>query len=147
MKIALLHNHYDKEHLAAVEKEMKKLGPPIIRVLDLGFDNLVQALEGTHRLRAAEKLGFTPILEYVEPHQTINKLDLDTDSDPNECVDTLGDYENYTVTIQDGEIVPNKAEYLSVEEMRVVLINNDWNEADVNEMADWELYDAVNDED
>ena len=65
MQIALVHHHYDKQHLAEVIEQMKILGAPTIRVVDLGEDRY-QALEGYHRLRACEELGISPELEIVD---------------------------------------------------------------------------------
>jgi len=99
MKIVLLHNHYDESHLEVVIEEMKVLGAPTIRVYDLGFDGLVQAIEGCHRLRACEALGIEPNLEFVDgecPLADIDGLDVDTCA---EKVCELGDWENYSIEV------------------------------------------------
>lgn len=98
--IVLLHNHYDQEKLDAVIGIMETMGPPTIRVYDLGFDNLVQAVEGCHRLRACEHLGIQPILEYIDADAKISGLCLD-DGNGAETVAELGDWENYTITEDD----------------------------------------------
>ena len=65
MQIRLVHAHYSAAHLDAVAAQMRQLGPPTIRAVDLG-EGQYAALEGCHRLRAALELGLTPILELVE---------------------------------------------------------------------------------
>ena len=97
MRIALLHNHYDQEHLNKVVEEMKTMGAPKIKVLDLGFDDMAQALEGSHRLRAAEILGITPEFEWIGEDELVADLDLDVDCDEGATVSELGDYENYQI--------------------------------------------------
>ena len=107
-KIALLHNHFDTDHLDAVVADMKTLGAPTIRVLDLGFDCLYQALEGSHRLRACEILGVTPILDCVGSDETVASLNLDFDNGRNSQdvgVAEIGDWENYQIVIEDGVLV------------------------------------------
>ena len=80
MKIVLIHNHYDAVHLDQVKAEMKKLGAPVIRVYDLGFDDLYQAIEGCHRLRACEALGIAPKIDVIDRETEINDLEnLDVD--------------------------------------------------------------------
>ena len=66
MRIALVHNHYDKSHLEAVKKEMVKKGAPVIHAVWMECFGHWQALEGCHRLRAAKELGLTPEIEEVE---------------------------------------------------------------------------------
>ena len=66
MKIALVHNHYDKEHLAAVIEEMKVIGAPVIKAVWMEVYNHWAALEGCHRIRAAKALGLTPEIDEVE---------------------------------------------------------------------------------
>lgn len=94
MRVALLHNHHNEQVLLGVIAEMMELGAPTIKVLDLGFDNMVQALEGCHRLRAAEILGLQPEWVWVDGQDTVGDLGLDYDCDPDTTVDQLGDYEN-----------------------------------------------------
>lgn len=102
--IVLLHNHFDAAHLEAVKAEMLTKGAPTIRVYDLGFDNLCQAIEGCHRLRACEALGITPNLEYVDADADLDSLDgLDVDAGTVEKVCELGDWENYAISEDDIE--------------------------------------------
>lgn len=61
-----LHDYYRPEHLEHVVAEMRRRGPPVLRAYhdinaDGGFD-MWHAAEGTHRLRAAKRLGLTPVL-------------------------------------------------------------------------------------
>jgi len=66
MKIALVHNHYDEAHLAAVIEEMKTLGAPVIKAVWMECYGHYAALEGCHRIRAAKALGLVPEIEDVE---------------------------------------------------------------------------------
>jgi len=62
------HNHYDKEHLEDVIVQMKLLGRPTLRAVHYNYRNKYTkqyayswiALEGTHRIRAAHRLGLVP---------------------------------------------------------------------------------------
>lgn len=65
MRIQLVHDHYDADHLAAVTAEMRERGAPTIRAVDTG-DGTYAALEGSHRLRAAVALGLEPEIDEVE---------------------------------------------------------------------------------
>jgi len=100
-QIVLLHNHFDSAHLAAVIGEMKKMGPPTVRAYDLGFGGLIQAVEGCHRLRACEDLGIAPVIEIVQPEETVGDLELDADVHPDTSVQELGDWENYAIDLSD----------------------------------------------
>jgi hypothetical protein len=66
MEIALVNNHYDKEHLEAVKKEMLILGAPKIHAVWMECYDLWAALEGCHRIRAAKSLGLIPEIIEVE---------------------------------------------------------------------------------
>lgn len=66
MKIALVHDHYDEAHLAAVIEEMKTLGAPAIKAVWMECYDHWAALEGCHRIRAARELGLVPRIEEVE---------------------------------------------------------------------------------
>lgn len=62
MKVVPLHRYFSPDHLVHVTEEMKQRGSPRIRAF---WDNLSErwyAMEGTHRLRAAVRLGMTPIM-------------------------------------------------------------------------------------
>ena len=66
MKIALVSNYYNEKHLQEVTEEMKTLGAPKIHAVWMEcYDHWV-ALEGCHRLRAAQQLGLTPEIIEVE---------------------------------------------------------------------------------
>ena len=58
--IALVHDHYDQEHLNEVKKQMLTLGAPKIKAVWMECYNMYAALEGCHRIRAAKELGLTP---------------------------------------------------------------------------------------
>ena len=98
-QIVFLHNHYDAKHLDSVVADMRVLGAPTIHVLDLGFDGLYQALEGSHRLRACAILDITPILIVVDETTTASSLNLDSDC---EDITELGDWENEFILIENG---------------------------------------------
>ena len=66
MKIALVHDHYDKAHLAEVVEQMIGLGAPAIHAVWMECYWHWQALEGCHRVRAAQSLGLTPEIIEVE---------------------------------------------------------------------------------
>lgn len=97
MNIVLLHNHFDQNKLDSVIEEMKVLGAPTIRCYDLGFDNLIQAVEGCHRLRAAEELEIEPIIEMIDSDTKIEGLGLDCGDNMATTVAELGDWENEQV--------------------------------------------------
>ena len=59
--VAFLHDHYDADHLSEVVEEMKTLGAPTIRAA-WNPSGCWAALEGCHRLRAAEILGLVPTI-------------------------------------------------------------------------------------
>lgn len=66
MKIALVHDHFNIDHLEDVKTEMLKLGAPIIKAVWMECYDMYSALEGCHRIRAAKELGIEPIIEEVE---------------------------------------------------------------------------------
>lgn len=51
-----------------VMREMQQLGPPRIRVLRQGAE--LHAIEGTHRLEAAKRLGICPVIVVVADDST-----------------------------------------------------------------------------
>ena len=69
--IALLHNQYRQDHLDKVIEEMTTLGAPEIRCIWAECYDLWLAVEGCHRLRAAQKLGLTPIIVDVSSETEI----------------------------------------------------------------------------
>jgi hypothetical protein len=66
MRVTLLHDHYDTDHLADVVTEMRSLGAPTIKAIWDEGNGCWIALEGCHRLRAASELGLTPEIDAVE---------------------------------------------------------------------------------
>lgn len=97
MEIVLLHNHYCEQKLEEVKKEMTELGAPTVMAYDLGFDGLYQAIEGSHRLRAAHELGLTPNIFLVDADTQISELNLDVDYLDGDTVQTLGDIDNVKI--------------------------------------------------
>jgi hypothetical protein len=78
MKIALLHAHFDDQHLSKIIEEMEKLGSPKIKAVWIEAYYHYAALEGCHRLRACEILGLTPEIEEIEySDNTLESLGLD----------------------------------------------------------------------
>jgi hypothetical protein len=68
----------DPEKLRDVISEMKKFGRPKIDVVDTGEEYL--ALEGSHRLTAAHKLGMKPIYNVVDQESIIDPKAYDVDT-------------------------------------------------------------------
>ena len=75
MKVALYHSHYEEDHLEAVANEMKTLGAPEIKCIWSECYGIWLAVEGCHRLRAAQQLGIAPVIVEInledEPTTTI----------------------------------------------------------------------------
>lgn len=70
-----LHEHFSPPHLEHVVSEMRRLGPPMIRAfLDIETGAWL-AQEGTHRLRAALRLGIAPIMAPVRWTRGANALE------------------------------------------------------------------------
>lgn len=55
----------DQAHLIKVVDDMRQLGAPTIRAIWLDYADSWVALEGTHRLNAAKKIGITPTIQEV----------------------------------------------------------------------------------
>ena len=71
MEIALFHNHYNEAHLEEVKSIMLVKGAPKIRAIWSEAYGLWMAIEGCHRLRAAEALGIRPIIIDVSNQKTL----------------------------------------------------------------------------
>jgi hypothetical protein len=105
MKVALLHDHFDYDYLIEIIKEMKYLGAPKIRVCHVEND-IYQAIEGCHRLRAAAALGITPEFEVLASDTLRSECeDLDWE-DGLECdvyatIGGMGDWENTQLLFDD----------------------------------------------
>lgn len=68
-------NKCDPAHLLEVIEEMNVLGAPTIRVFNTGDSYL--ALEGSHRLAAAEALELTPVfVELSEDDEMVSDIDI-----------------------------------------------------------------------
>ena len=65
MQIALLHKHYNEQHLAEVKAEMEKRGTPTLRAIWSEVYGMWMAVEGCHRIRAAKELGLTPEIKDI----------------------------------------------------------------------------------
>jgi hypothetical protein len=59
----------EEEKLEVVVKEMRDWGAPTLRAVRIGLEYF--ALEGSHRLAAAHKLGVIPILSMLRPEDTL----------------------------------------------------------------------------
>ena len=67
-------NRANRDHLAEVLKIVRRRGPPVIRAVPYpGNKNKKHwlALEGSHRIAAAKKLGLCVIIKVMRPHQRI----------------------------------------------------------------------------
>jgi hypothetical protein len=105
MKVALAHNQYDKKHLIEVMAEMEEMGAPTIRIVHVEND-LYQAIEGCHRLRAAAALGLTPEFEELDNdtlRKDIDGLDYEDgmEHDDDATISSIGDWENVTLCFED----------------------------------------------
>ena len=87
MDIVIAHKYYNKEHLDSVMSDMAQMGAPVIRAIYDEANSVFVALEGCHRIRAAKKLGLTPIISEVNFDDVAGlalndpKLSLDFDND------------------------------------------------------------------
>lgn len=63
-------NKIDETHIAEVMDEMRTLGAPVIRVAE-SFCGFI-ALEGSHRLEAAKRLGIEPIIDVLDMDDEID---------------------------------------------------------------------------
>ena len=84
-RIALMHNHYSKEKLEQVVEEMKILGAPKVKAVWMEVYGCWAALEGCHRIRAAQILGLEPEIEEVEYSEDVTLESLGCDC-PDEYV-------------------------------------------------------------
>ena len=91
-----IHGHTES-HVEAVMAEMRTLGAPRIRVVDCG--DYYMALEGTHRLEAACRLGIAPDLIVLAQDDLIKADSLD--------LDCLQAGETYTAGEIAGELYGN----------------------------------------
>lgn len=66
IRVNPLHGYFRPAHLEHVVREMKRLGPPVLRGYFDAEWNTWHAREGTHRLRAALRLGLTPVFAPVK---------------------------------------------------------------------------------
>lgn len=72
LSIILLHKHYDGKHLEEVKSKMVKRGTPKIRCIWSEVYGCWMAVEGCHRLRAAQELGLTPIIKDISEQKTVS---------------------------------------------------------------------------
>lgn len=77
-RVILPHAEFDADHLAAVSAEMETLGSPTIRAFP-AYDMIV-AIEGSHRLRAAEATGTPVNFEMLDEDGEIDLSTLDIDT-------------------------------------------------------------------
>lgn len=62
MLVCPLHWYFNPGHLAEVEAEMLRRGPPRLRGHLDAETGVFLLVEGTHRIRAAHRLGLAPVL-------------------------------------------------------------------------------------
>lgn len=98
MKIALVHDHYDKDHLDAVKKEMQVLGAPKIHAVWMECHNHWAALEGCHRIRAAKELGLIPEIIEIEYSDNMCSTVAGYDGDDDYTISSVCD-DSYRSTI------------------------------------------------
>jgi hypothetical protein len=67
------------DHLAMVMEEMKILGAPKIRAIADDRAGVIVALEGSHRLAAAQALGLSPIFVMLDENEMIKCQDIGYD--------------------------------------------------------------------
>lgn len=79
MQIALIHNHFDEQHLKAVKAEMQVLGAPTIKAVWMECWGVWAALEGCHRIRAAADLGIVPEIVEVDYSDEMTTADIGVD--------------------------------------------------------------------
>lgn len=77
MLLYTIHEVFE-DHLVDVAKEMETMGSPNIRVVNIAGEYW-QAIEGTHRLAAACKLGIPVHFEVIESDELIAADSLDVD--------------------------------------------------------------------
>jgi hypothetical protein len=75
MTIAILHRHYDEQHLQHVTEQMQTLGAPTIKAVWMETWQMWVAMEGCHRLRAAHALGLTPVIEEIDYSDEMISMD------------------------------------------------------------------------
>lgn len=86
-------NPVDQEHLEQVIADMQAMGAPVIRAVWIELYGMWAAIEGSHRLAAAQELGLAPEIIPV-PTDTDDDLDVRIDSlaDDYQDNDTVGDF-------------------------------------------------------
>jgi hypothetical protein len=93
MRIILPHTHYDADHLAQVVDVMEQAGSPRIKAVWVDAYESWVALEGSHRLRAAQQLGLTPRIQRIRYSgrmlSSIRGLDIEDDMTIAEWVDRV----------------------------------------------------------
>lgn len=75
MTMIMAINAAEEKHLEIVIERMKEIGEPTIRAWWDG--EKFWAIEGSHRLHAAERLGYIVEIEEVDLEDTISNHDLD----------------------------------------------------------------------
>jgi hypothetical protein len=98
MRIALIHDHFDVEHLAEVIEKMKTLGAPKIHAVWMECYNHYAALEGCHRIRAAKVLGLVPEIIEVDYSDEMASTILGYDGDEDYPISEICD-DSYKSTI------------------------------------------------
>lgn len=82
MNIALLHDHYDADHLIAVSDYMRVHGAPTIKAVWMECYQCWAALEGCHRIRAASALGLPIVIDEIGySDDTLSSVGITVDQD------------------------------------------------------------------
>lgn len=106
MQIALIHKHFEADHLETVKAEMTTRGAPTIKAVWMECWGVWAALEGCHRIRAAHAMGLVPEIEEVEYSEELTQADVGiNDSDDCCTIAEIADaaYSATIVTFEDAE--------------------------------------------
>ncbi|NLH78490.1 MAG: ParB N-terminal domain-containing protein, partial [Acidobacteria bacterium] len=63
--------HYTPKHLEEVKAIMARRGAPVIRAIWNECHGVWMAIEGCHRIRAAQELGLTPIIKDISRQKRV----------------------------------------------------------------------------
>lgn len=90
MNIILVHDHYNSDHLAEVIDQMRTLGAPKIKAVWVECYDAWVALEGCHRVRAAEALGLVPEIDEIDYDEDRDLMDPELGLDLDNPGSTIG---------------------------------------------------------
>jgi hypothetical protein len=102
MRIALVHNHYNEQHLTEVISQMEIFGAPTIHAVWMECYGHWAALEGCHRLRAAAAKGLIPEIIEVDYSVDMASTVLGYDGDDDYPISEICD-DSHNATILEFE--------------------------------------------